>query len=234
MFDKTISFSENVQMYLVTILRLREEGSPVSLPDLARELSISAAAVNEMSRKLEDQGLLGYQPYSGVSLTPEGEKVAEIILRKHRLWEVFLVNTLGYDYRTAHETACHLEHATPPHLADRLESYLEKPLVNPQGKPIPYPGGKVEFANEIALALLSPGEEAAVHHLRGPDTLNDFLQKNHIKPGSRLRVLASGEESLLVGVDGSQTVISREIAAEIFVHPLSDGVADEGSTGGMQ
>lgn len=220
MIDRTARFSENVQMYLVSILRMREGGTPVPLPDLAEELAISTASVNEMSRKLENQGLLHYQPYSGVSLTPEGEQLARIILRKHRLWEVFLVESLHYDYQTAHETACMLEHATPPHLADRLETYLEKPLVNPQGEPIPYPGEGSEFRQEIGLSLLAPGEEAVVNRIDGDKAVMAFLDKNEIKPGRKLTVLASGNDSMLVRVEEQPTMVTRDIAEVIFVNPV--------------
>lgn len=220
MNDKTARFSENVQMYLVSILRMREGGTPVPLPDLAEELAISTASVNEMSRKLENQGLLQYQPYSGVSLTAEGKQLARMILRKHRLWEVFLVDTLHYDYQSAHETACMLEHATPPHLADRLETYLEKPMVNPQGEPIPYPGQESDFRQEMGLSLLAPGEEAVVNHIGGDQTVLAFLDKNEIKPGRKLTVLASGNDSLLVRVKDQQTMVTRDIAEVIFVTPV--------------
>ena len=220
MIDITSAYSENVQMYLVSILRIREEEAPVSLPDLAKELSISTAAVNEMCRKLEEQDLLRYRPYAGVSLTREGENLAKLILRKHRLWEVFLVHKLGYDYQAAHETACQLEHATPPHLADRLESYLERPAVNPQGEPIPYLGEEADVASNMPLSLLSPGEEAVVIHLEEDQAVASFLRANEIKPGSHAVILASGKENVLVRVNARQTTINRDIAERIRVKPL--------------
>ncbi len=222
MIDETGAFSENVQMYLVTILRSREGGSPVSLPELAEELSISTASVNEMCRKLEEQNLLHYRPYAGVSLTSNGERLAKLILRKHRLWEVFLVNRLGYDYELAHQTACLLEHATPPHLADCLETYLDKPLVNPRGEPIPYIGEDMDLVSEMPLSLLSPGEEAVVIHLEGDRAVTSFLQANEIRPGSHALVMASGRESMLVKVNANQTMIARDIAEGIHVKPLRD------------
>lgn len=220
MIDETGAFSENVQMYLVTTLRLREEGDPVSLPDLAKELSISTASVNEMCRKLEEQNLLHYRPYAGVSLTSKGEKLAKLILRKHRLWEVFLVNQLGYDYQLAHETACQLEHATPPHLADCLETFLERPLVNPQGEPIPYIGEDLDVVSDMPLSMLSPGEEAIVIHLEGDRAVRSFLEANEIRPGSHALILASGKNSILVKVNTKPTTIARDIAERIRVKPL--------------
>ena len=85
------SLSESMEMYLVTIARLRVDSQPVPLSQLAEMLSISPVSVNEMCRKLQDQGFAVYQPYKGVSLTPEGEQRTFYILRRHRLWEVFLV-----------------------------------------------------------------------------------------------------------------------------------------------
>ena len=129
--------SDSMQMYLVTIARLRTNGQPVPLSQLAETLSVSSVSVNEMCHKLQDDGLLVYRPYKGASLTKEGERRAFHILRRHRLWEVFLVDKLGFDYEQAHESACQLEHATPDQVADQLDVFLGYPTVNPQGEPIP-------------------------------------------------------------------------------------------------
>jgi DtxR family Mn-dependent transcriptional regulator len=149
--------TESMQMYLVTIARLRTDGQPVPLSQLADVLSISSVSVNEMCRKLQDHGLVNYRPYKGATLTQDGERRAFHILRRHRLWEVFLVDKLGFDYDQAHEIACQLEHATPNLLADRLDFFLEYPLVNPQGEPIPR-GERAHPARALApLVTLSAG-----------------------------------------------------------------------------
>ena len=113
--------SESVQMYLITVYRLREQGNPVPIPHLVDEMELTPASINEMCRKLEKEQLLNYIPYSGVNLTKRGEELARDILRKHRIWEVFLVGNLGFDFEEAHKIACQLEHYTPEDLADRLE-----------------------------------------------------------------------------------------------------------------
>ena len=128
-----VELSESMQMYLITIARLRDNGSPVPLSLLADTLSISPVSVNEMCRKLQDQGLVVYQPYKGALLTDVGDERACHILRRHRLWDVFLVDKLGFEYGEAHDIACQLEHATPDAVADRLDHYLDYPPVNPIG-----------------------------------------------------------------------------------------------------
>ena len=126
MIDTTrVELSDSMQMYLVTIARLRDNGNPVPLSLLADTLSISPVSVNEMCRKLQDQGLVVYQPYRGALLTDVGDERACHILRRHRLWEVFLVDKLGFDYDEAHNVACQLEHATPDAVADRLDPCVD-------------------------------------------------------------------------------------------------------------
>ena len=105
--------SESAQMYLVKIKRLEEEMNPVPLSFLAESLSISPVSVNEMCRKMQEQDLIDYQPYKGASLTPAGDKEALQVLRRHRLWEVFLVDHLRFSFEQAHELADALEHVTP-------------------------------------------------------------------------------------------------------------------------
>ena len=150
--------SESVQNYLVNIVRLREsEQEPVPLSHLAEALSISPISVNDMCRKLQDQGLVIYRPYKGVYLTEQGQLHAYYIVRRHRLWEVFLVQKLGFDYEEAHEAACRLEHATSDSVADQLDAFLSHPTVNPQGLPIPRPEGILPNCTPRLLSELSAG-----------------------------------------------------------------------------
>ena len=140
--ETSLALSESMETYLITIARLRVDDQPVPLSQLAEVLSISPVSVNEMCRKLQDQGFALYQPYKGVLLTPEGEKRAFYTLRRHRLWEVFLVQKLKFNFVEAHEAACQLEHSTPNLVADRLEVYLDYPATNPEGEPIPRANGR--------------------------------------------------------------------------------------------
>lgn len=211
------ALSESVQMYLVTIARLRKNGQPVPLSLLAETLSISPVSVNEMCRRLQEQSLVIYQPYKGALLTIDGEERACYILRRHRLWEVLLVEKLGFPYDEAHEIACQLEHATPNHLADSLDLFLNYPPVNPVGDPIPRCGVQVPDLPTIALAALPAGQRGCVTRceLEGPPL--SFLAEQGIRPGAWLEAVATAADSVLVRVGEEHVSLTRRLAEAIYV-----------------
>jgi DtxR family Mn-dependent transcriptional regulator len=204
-------------MYLVTIARLRVDGRPVPLSQLAEALSISPVSVNEMCRKLQDQGLVVYRPYKGASLTPEGERRAYRILRHHRLWEVFLVEKLGFDYAQAHDAACQLEHTTPGLVANRLGAFLGYLTVNPEGKLIPRADGVLLARPLRPLAALSAGQRRHVVRCDVSEAVRAFLDEWGIRPGASLTVAAIAEDSLLVQVDEAHVSLARTMAEAVQV-----------------
>jgi len=210
-----------MQMYLVTIARLREGGNPVPLSQVADALSVSAVSVNEMCRKLQDQGLLVYQPYKGASLTSEGERRAHYILRRHRLWEVFLVERLGFDYQQAHEAACQLEHSTPEAVADRLDDFLGIPEVNPEGLAIPRANGRLPEWRLAPLSGMAAGVRGHVVRVEMPDASKGFLLKHGVSPGAPFTVLAVGDQGMLLQIGASSVSLSMELAEAVVVEPGS-------------
>ena len=217
------ALSESMQMYLVTIVRLREDGQPVPLSRLAEMLSISPVSVNEMCRKLQDQGLVLYRPYKGALLTPEGAQRACYILRRHRLWEVLLVEKLGFEYGKAHEIACQLEHATPNPLADRLDTFLGYPAVNPQGEPIPSADGVFPTRLLVTLAALSAGQQGYVVRCDVDDAVRAFLDEQGIRPGASVAVIATAEDGVLVQVGEAHVSLAQSLAEAIQVEESEKG-----------
>ena len=216
-------------MYLVTIARLAENHQPLPLSQLAQELSISPISANEMCRKLQDEGLVVYRPYKGVSLTPEGELRAYYVLRRHRLWEVFLVKQLGLDSAQAHDAACELEHTTPDLVANRLDTFLGHPTVNPDGLPIPEVGGVLPVQALHPLSAIGVGQNGHVVRCDVDDPAQSFLQAHGVRPGARFVLVASAEESLLVQVGSEHVSLSRELADAIQVESENAGAG--GATG---
>ncbi len=207
--------SDSVQMYLVTIARLRTDGQPLPLSKLADALSISPVSVNEMCRKLQDHGLVIYRPYKGATLTENGERRALHILRRHRLWEVFLVDKLGFEYHQAHDIACQLEHATHNRLADRLDVFLEHPSVNPEGEPIPS-GDKPSLERVLQpLTGLSAGQRGHVVRRDVGGAARAFLDEQGIRPGVTLEVVAAAGASMLVLVEGEHVSLARDLAEAV-------------------
>ncbi|WP_317172245.1 metal-dependent transcriptional regulator [Hymenobacter sp. BRD67] len=129
--------------YLKTIYKLAEvePGQGVSTNRIAAALVTRAASVTDMLRRLAEKGLLEYEKYRGVRLTPEGRRLALLTVRKHRLWEVFLVQQLGFSWDEVHEVAEELEHVQSPLLMQRLDAFLNFPTLDPHGDPIPAEDG---------------------------------------------------------------------------------------------
>jgi DtxR family Mn-dependent transcriptional regulator len=213
--------SESAQNYLVNIVRLREsEQEPVPLSLLAEALSISPISVNDMCRKLQDQGLVVYRPYKGVYLTDHGQKRAYYIVRRHRLWEVFLVEKLGFDYEEAHDAACRLEHATSDSVADQLDAFLSHPTVNPQGLPIPRPEGVLANCAPRRLSELAAGQRVHVLQCSASDPACVALAEQGLRPGAKAQILLASDRSLLLLVDGANLSVARALAQSILVEPL--------------
>jgi len=129
--------SENIENYLKNIFKIQEEEGRVTTTSLSHRLQISAASVSEMIRKLAEEGHVKHTPYKGVQLTVEGRKKALRIIRRHRLWELFLVEVLKYDWDEIDEEAERLEHMTSERLEQRIDQILGYPSRDPHGHAIP-------------------------------------------------------------------------------------------------
>ena len=223
-----LRLSESVQNYLVNIVRLREaKDVPVPLSQLADALSISPISVNDMCRKLQDQGLMIYKPYKGALLTEEGQRYGYYILRRHRLWEVFLVEKLGFDYDEAHEAACDLEHSTPDRVADRLDAFLSYPTVNPQGEPIPRSEGVLPTCIAVPISDLAAGQQGHVLQCQVGEPVRVALDEQGVRPGARVHLLVTSEQSVLLQVDGAHVSLARSLAHAVLVEPIVEGASPE-------
>ncbi|MBU0510850.1 MAG: metal-dependent transcriptional regulator, partial [Chloroflexi bacterium] len=151
--------------------------------------------------------------------SPEGEQRAFYILRRHRLWEVFLVQKLGFDYAEAHEAACQLEHSTPNQVADRLDAFLEYPSVNPEGEPIPRADGILPIRSWLPLTKLPVGQSCHVIRCDANQVGCIFLDEHGIRPGASLTVLAIAGDNLLTQVGEAQISLARTLAEAITVEP---------------
>lgn len=218
-----LNLSESEEMYLVSIAREIEahgEG-PVPVSDVARALGVQPVSANQMVRKLEDEGRLCYTPYKGVEFTPAGRQQALQILRRHRLWEVFLVEHLKLSLFEADAIACRLEHIFPPLATERLAGYLGFPVACPSGKPIPAPDGNLLPLQRRQLTSLLVGEQAEVQAIEADSASRAFLSTQGLAPGESVAVTAiGGQGALLLRTAGGQAIhLSPELAATIWVKP---------------
>lgn len=221
--------SESLEMYLSTIMRLRDARSePVPLSGLADALSIASVSANEMCRKLQEQGLVIYRPYKGVTLTEDGERQGRAVLRRRGLWVVFLTQRLGIEPARAAEVADALEHGTPDEVADRLSDYLGNPRVTPLGNAIPSADTAYAYPVAVPLTSISTGEAAHVIELPLDATIRAFLEQHGLQVGTPVSVLgisSSGERLLLIGADGAQAKsmnLIEAIVEQIRVIPHVD------------
>lgn len=217
--DETMT--EATEMYLLRIGLLAEDEQPVPISQLAEELDISPVSANQMCRRLEERGLVDYLPYKGVTLTQPGEAIALRVLRKRRLWEVFLVDKLGADPAKAEAVACRFEHVTPDMLSEKLADFLGNPALSPQRQPIPPRLSGSTQRPTRPLNTLPIGKPVQVAAIGGDSALREFLRSQNIVLGAALKVAAIGKNgSLLVETDGQHISLSPEIAAAIEVEEI--------------
>ncbi|GAA3941818.1 metal-dependent transcriptional regulator [Hymenobacter algoricola] len=209
--------------YLKAIYKLweAEPGVEVSTNRIAEVLQTRAASVTDMLRRLGEKGLLHYQRYRGVSLTHEGQRLALLTIRKHRLWEVFLVQKLGFTWDEVHEVAEEMEHLQSPLLIRRLDEFLDFPQFDPHGDPIPAEDGAILRPRHRLVADLQPGDGGTVVAVKNTSApFLQYLDKVGLGLGTRLEVLdkVSFDNSLEIKVNNhSIALISAEVSRNIFI-----------------
>ncbi len=217
------NFSESEQMYLVTLAQLETGERPVPLSALAQALGVQPVSVNQMVRKLAENGLLTYEPYHGVSLSPRGAAQARRVLRARRLWAVFLAGHLGYAPREADALACALEHDTPPELAARLDEYLERPGRDPLGNPIPETGNAPRKITGQPLPAFGAGAILQVCALPPEAESRAFLLEHGLVPGAQIRLLAvhsSGD--VLLQYAGNTLALAAPLSTAVLAIPQTE------------
>lgn len=219
--------SHTVENYLKAIFKAQtvlSRDELVPMGQLAAALGVVPGTATTMVKALAESGLVRYEPYSGVRLTKAGEKLAALVLRRHRLIELFLVKVMGMSWTEVHDEAEHLEHAVSDRLIDRIDEMLGRPSVDPHGDPIPGPEGTVSFpAYETLLtcALHSPMQVSRVS-----DQDSDFLrfaERHDLKPGQVVEVEERDPvaDSVRLRGDGERVVtIGARAASKVLVQAV--------------
>ncbi|TAE51538.1 MAG: metal-dependent transcriptional regulator [Bacteroidetes bacterium] len=212
--------TETEENYLKCILKYSLQEEVVYTNTIAAHLGTSAASVTDMLKKLSEKQLVHYKPYKGVSLSEEGRRIALAIVRKHRLWEVFLVEKLKFSWDNIHEVAEQLEHIESQELIRRLDDFLNYPKFDPHGDPIPDEYGAIESRNTRLLSEIQPGETAIVAGVgrSDPDFLQ-YLERVGLTLEREVRVMEhlGFDESVLLEIGDQHTVISGTVARNLFV-----------------
>lgn len=216
----TAKYSSSKENYLKAIFHLQETSGTVTTNDVAAELQTRPASVTDMLKKLKAQKLLLYEKYKGFRLSNDGRKVALQIIRKHRLWEYFLVEKLRFGWDEVHEIAEELEHISSKKLIDRLDEFLGFPKTDPHGDPIPDGQGRWVQVQQVPLTELPLNTPAEVSNITDQSTeILELLNHKNIALGSRLEVKKkfSFDHSLEIKMRNSQITISAELAKNILV-----------------
>lgn len=207
--------------YLKTLYKLHQKQvKKLNNITLAKTLDLNPATVLEMVRKLVKKNLVEFKEDKSIHLTEKGKKKALITIRKHRLWEVFLVDKLNYKWNEIHDMAEQLEHVESINLIDRLESFLGFPKFDPHGDPIPDKYGKLKASDAIPLTNAQAGKTYSVMSFAETnDDFLDYLSELKIKPGTKLRIKSqnSYDGSFIIGSGNKQYQLSEKVAANILV-----------------
>jgi len=214
-----LSFSE--ENHLKSIFHLSTDiESEVSTNSIADDLNTKASSVTEMLKKLGEKNLIVYKKYHGAQLTEMGRKTALNIIRKHRLWEVFLVDKLNFKWDEVHDIAEQLEHIQSEKLTNELDKFLNFPTKDPHGDPIPNPAGFIKFTPKLRLSDLNIGETGKFIGVKdSSSTFLKYLDKRQISLGSNIKVLHQEEfdQSLHVGLDETNLTISIKTASNLYI-----------------
>ncbi|MDN3588751.1 metal-dependent transcriptional regulator [Pedobacter aquatilis] len=212
------SFTE--ENYLKVIYHLAQKTTNVQTNAIAEQIQTKPASVTDMIKKLAEKELVDYVKYQGVTLTEKGKHAAISIVRKHRLWEVFLVDKLNFKWDEVHDVAEELEHIKSVDLIERLDEFLGFPKSDPHGDPIPDKNGtfaKTQFIKLIELKIGESGTITGVSQHSSP--FLKYLEKSGLTLGKRIQItdITDFDGSVEILVNEKQINISREVAKHILI-----------------
>ena len=207
--------------YLKTIYHLTSaiEGE-ISTNAIAEKMETKASSVTDMLKKLSEKDWINYKKYQGVSLTEKGQLAAKMIVRKHRLWEVFLVEKLHFAWDEVHDIAEQLEHIKSEQLINKLDDFLGNPTKDPHGDPIPDSNGKLIIIEKVLLSEVLPNQKCQCVGVKDSSTaFLKYLDNNRIALGTLIKMLSEEEFdlSLKIVIDHKEIVISHKIASNLYV-----------------
>jgi DtxR family Mn-dependent transcriptional regulator len=216
--------TSTVEDYLKAILQEEQRlpsGQLVTMGQVAAALGLAPGTVTAMVKTLDKRELVHYEPYSGVRLTKDGRQMALDVLRRHRLIELFLVETLGLDWSEVHEEAERLEHAMSEKLIDRIDALLGYPRVDPHGDPIPDGKGRFEQVEVVSLEHCPVGRPLRIARVSDQDeAFLRFVERNGLKPGHHVTLEHRDPSAAAITIrpEGGETVtLGREAAAKLWV-----------------
>lgn len=218
------NYSIAEENYIKSIYHLQQLDECVSTNALADHLHAKPASITDMLKKLKAKGLVYYNPYKGFKLSREGSKAALMIIRRHRLWEYFLVDKLQFSWEEVHDVAEELEHIRSKKLVDKLDAFLGFPKFDPHGDPIPDNNGKISMVQQLPLSSLPVNKPAIITSVQNQSSeLLSFLGSRNIVIGTKIEIKRKlpFDNSVEIKYRNRQPVnISEQVANAIHVNPL--------------
>ena len=211
--------------YLKCLYHLQQGKKNVSTNEIANYLSMKPSSVSDMLKKLAEKKCVNYLKYKGSSLTKKGKLIALSVIRKHRLWETFLVSKLGFSWSKVHNIAEQLEHVNSEELIDKLDHFLAYPQIDPHGDPIPQKNGTIAELNQKLLSELKHGEEGIITGIKkGTPSLLNFLDQKNIKLGDQIQLISILEfdQSAEVIIHEKAINLSEKICSNLLIETLND------------
>jgi len=206
--------------YLKSIYHLSPDVQSVSTNQLATLLNTKASSVTDMLKKLADKQLINYTPYQGVSLTAAGEKIAINIIRKHRLWEYFLVEKLKFKWDEVHEMAEEMEHLSSNELINRLDEFMGYPKYDPHGDPIPDGNGLFKTHDLRLVSTIEVNESGTIWGVRNhTPAFLQYLEKHNLTIGKIIIVteIIEFDHSMVLQTEDKKIQISRDVANNLLI-----------------
>ena len=219
--------SQTEENYLKALWNIASLKGEASVNELSKQLDIKMPTVNSMMKRLAEKGLVVYESYKPLKLTDKGKKTAALIIRKHRLTEMYLVDKMGCGWEEVHEIAEQIEHIQSPAFFEKMDELLGHPKVDPHGSPIPDKNGKIESEQYIRYIKLSDCKEGdtvtfmAVSH--SSDELLKFLNSRDLALGSRIKVksVEPFDDSMIVTYAGRKSeMLSNKVCDKLLVRPI--------------
>jgi len=213
--------SHDAEEYLITIYRLQTKNGVAKTKELAEALQVVPGSITNTIEHLESHELVIHEPYRGVKLTKQGEKIALELIRRHRLAERLLTDVLKAEWSSVHEDACKLEHALTKNVAALLDEKLGYPKFCPHGNPIPTENGLIDEHPSITLTDANLIESYIVDRITNEEQKDlELLAEKRITPKATIQITASSKDVLFLSVEGKEQTLNKTLAANVMVRKL--------------
>lgn len=216
--------SQTEENYLKALFNLANDKDEVNISDLASQMQVSMPTVNSMVKTLQKNEWLIYEKYKPVTLTPKGKKDAALVIRKHRLTEMFLVNKMGFGWEEVHEIAEQVEHIHAPKFFERMDEMMGHPTIDPHGSPIPDRQGRIQETHYVTLSKCKIGQQVTLAALTNSSTeFLEFLNSRELSLGTELSInsIETYDQSMVVTYSGHPSeTLSEKVCDRLLVRVI--------------